>query len=68
MIARANQPSPDLSPGANDFYAAGMAAQFQGDKEHAQQYFRRALTLDPLFWPARVAMAESSAETLQTSL
>jgi tetratricopeptide (TPR) repeat protein len=68
VIARANQPSPDLSPGANDFYAAGMAAQFQGDKEHAQQYFRRALTLDPLFWPARVAMAESSAETLQTSL
>ena len=37
---------------------AGMAAEFQGDTEHAQQYLRRALALDPLFWQARVAIAE----------
>jgi Tfp pilus assembly protein PilF len=37
---------------------AGLAAHAQGDKEHAQEYFRHALALDPLFWQARVAMAE----------
>jgi tetratricopeptide (TPR) repeat protein len=69
VIARASQPSPDANPDANDFYAAGIAAEYQGDKEHAQQYFRRALTLDPLFWPARVAMAEmNSAGTFGVSL
>lgn len=57
VTARASQPSPN----ANDFYAVGMAVQFQGDKEHAQQYFRRALTLDPLFWQARVATAEMNS-------
>ncbi len=77
VIARASQPSPDAnpdtspepSPDANDFYVAGLAAQYQGDKEHAQQYFRSALMLDPLFWPARVATAEmNSAGTFGLSL
>ena len=76
VIARASESSPEpgpepaLEPGpdANDFNVAGIAAQFQGDKEHAQQYFRRALTLNPLFWPARVAVAEmNSAGTLHPS-
>jgi tetratricopeptide (TPR) repeat protein len=53
-IAAASRPEARPS----DLYAAGMAAEFQGDTEHAQQYFRRALALDPLFWQARVAIAE----------
>jgi tetratricopeptide (TPR) repeat protein len=43
---------------ADDFFTAGMAAHSQGDKAHAQEYFHRALALDPLFWQARVAMSE----------
>ncbi len=51
---------------ANDFFTAAMAAHSQGDKAHAQEYFHRALALDPLFWPARVAMAEmESPDILQ---
>ena len=43
---------------ANDFFTAGMASLSQGDKAHAQEYFHHALALDPLLWPARVAMSE----------
>jgi tetratricopeptide (TPR) repeat protein len=65
VIAGASRPSPV----ANDFYAAGLAAHFQGDTERAQQYLSRALALDPLFWPARVAMAEiDSPGTLRVVL
>jgi tetratricopeptide (TPR) repeat protein len=53
-IQAANQPEAD----AQNYYAAGMAKRYSGDKEHAQADFRRALTLDPEMWPAQVAIAE----------
>jgi tetratricopeptide (TPR) repeat protein len=54
---------------AEDFLIAGLAAHSQGDKEHAREYFRHALALDPLFWPARIAMAEmDSPDFPQASL
>jgi tetratricopeptide (TPR) repeat protein len=53
---------------ANDFFTAGMAAHFQGDKAHTQESFHHALALDPLFSPARVAMSEmNSPDILQIS-
>jgi tetratricopeptide (TPR) repeat protein len=64
-IAAASRPAARPS----DLYTAGMAAEFQGDTEHAQQYFRRVLALDPLFWQARVAIAEiDSAGTFRAAL
>lgn len=51
---------------ADDLFTAGLAAHSLGDKEHAQEYLHHALALDPLFWPARVAMTEmDSPDTLQ---
>jgi tetratricopeptide (TPR) repeat protein len=51
---------------ADDFFAAGLAADSRGDKARAQEYFHHALAVDPSFWPARVAMAEmDSPDILQ---
>jgi Tfp pilus assembly protein PilF len=58
---------PDAT--ADDAYAAGLAQHAQGDKDRAQQDFHHALALDPLFWPARVAMAEMDrSDIVQPSL
>jgi tetratricopeptide (TPR) repeat protein len=53
-IQAASQPEAD----AQNYYVAGMAERYSGDKEHAQADFLRALTLDTGMWPARVATAE----------
>ncbi|HEX6496464.1 MAG TPA: DUF5107 domain-containing protein [Acidobacteriaceae bacterium] len=54
---------------ADDFYVAGLAQRAQGDKNRAQDDFRHALMLDPLYWQARVAMAElDRSDILQPSL
>ncbi len=53
-VDRANR--PDAEP-MNDL-AAGLASRYLADDTKAQEYFRRALVLDPLFWEARVAMAD----------
>jgi tetratricopeptide (TPR) repeat protein len=53
-IQAANQPQAD----AQNYYVAGMAERYSGDREHAQVDFQRALTLDPGMWPAQVAIAE----------
>jgi len=54
---------------ADDFYLAGLAHRVQGDKDHAKENFDHALALDPLFWPARVATAETDrSDILQPSL
>jgi tetratricopeptide (TPR) repeat protein len=64
---------------ADDFYVAGLAQRLQGDrfrgdrlqgdKDRAQEDFHHALAVDPLFWPARVAMAEMDrSDILQPSL
>ena len=53
-IQAASQPEAD----AQNYYVAGMAERYSGDKEHAQADFQRALTLDPGMWPAQVAIAE----------
>jgi tetratricopeptide (TPR) repeat protein len=54
---------------ADDFYVAGLAQSLQGDKNRAQEDFHHALALDPLFWPARLAMAEMDrSDILQPSL
>jgi tetratricopeptide (TPR) repeat protein len=50
----ASQPEAD----AQNYYVAGMAERYSGDKEHAQADFQRALTLDSSMWPAQVAIAE----------
>ncbi len=64
-IEAANRPAAV----ADDVYAAGLAQRAQGDKNRAQENFRHALALDPLFWPARVAMAEMDrTDILQPSL
>ena len=43
---------------ANDYFVAGMAERYKGDKEHAEEDFRHALRLDPLLWQARVAVVQ----------
>ena len=53
-IARANR--PDAEP--MDDLTAGLASHYLADNAKAQEYFRRALVHDPLFWEARVAMAD----------
>ena len=53
-IQAASQPEAD----AQNFYVAGMAERYSGDREHAQVDFQRALTLDSSMWPAQVAIAE----------
>ena len=53
-VDRAN--GPDAEP--MDYLTAGLASRYHADDTKAQEYFRRALVLDPLFWEARVAMAD----------
>jgi tetratricopeptide (TPR) repeat protein len=54
---------------ADDFYLAGLAHRVQGDKDQAKENFDHALALDPLFWAARVATAETDrSDILQPSL
>jgi tetratricopeptide (TPR) repeat protein len=54
---------------ADDFYVAGLVQRVQGQKDRAEEDFRRALALDPLFWQARVAMAQvDRSDILQPSL
>jgi Tfp pilus assembly protein PilF len=53
-IERANRPDAE----ATDDLTAGLASHYLADNAKAQEYFRRALALDPHLWEARVAMAE----------
>ena len=53
-VERANRPGAE----ATDDLTAGLASRYLADNAKAQEFFRRALMLDPLFWEARVAMAE----------
>jgi Tfp pilus assembly protein PilF len=41
---------------ASSLLNAGIAEQFSGDKAQAREDFHRALTVDPLYWRARVAL------------
>jgi hypothetical protein len=43
-----------------DYVVAGLAEHYLGDSDRAQENFHHALTLDPLVWQARVAMAEKN--------
>lgn len=43
-------------PGAAAFYAAGLVELLGGRREQAAHYFRRALDIDPAFWPARLEL------------
>jgi Tfp pilus assembly protein PilF len=66
MLQQATEAARRPSATAHDFFTAGMAALSRGDKAHAQEYFHHALALDPLLWPARVAMSEmDSPDILQ---
>ncbi len=56
-IAGAEKPNPS----ASDYLVAGLAEHALGNKDRAQQDFRHALMLDPLFWQARVAAAAATA-------
>lgn len=55
-------------PGASaaEYLRAGVAQQLTGDPELARSDFQKAITMDPLFWEARVALA-SFNETIQNS-
>jgi tetratricopeptide (TPR) repeat protein len=44
---------------ARDSFIAGLAQRYLGSEARARENFRRALTLDPLLWEARVALAEA---------
>ena len=56
-IAGAEKPNPS----ASDYLVAGLAEHALGNEDRAQQDFRRALMLDPLFWQARVAAAAATS-------
>jgi len=46
-------------PGASALYAAGLAETLGGREQQALPYFRRALEIDPTFWPARIELARA---------
>ncbi|MFB3924368.1 MAG: DUF5107 domain-containing protein [Terriglobia bacterium] len=43
-------------PQASTLFAAGLTDLFSGRTEHATQYFRRAVELDPTFWMAEIEL------------
>jgi tetratricopeptide (TPR) repeat protein len=43
-------------PTAEDYFAAGSAAQCSNHADQARKYFQQALDVDPLFWQARIAL------------
>ena len=43
-------------PTAHELYVAGLAESFRGRKDEAQADFRKALDLDPTYWPARIEL------------
>ncbi|MBA2682536.1 MAG: DUF5107 domain-containing protein, partial [Ktedonobacteraceae bacterium] len=49
---------PDAT--AIDYYSAGMANLYSGNKAGAQRDFQRALAMDPLLWQARTALETGS--------
>jgi tetratricopeptide (TPR) repeat protein len=51
-IQSAAQPKPT----AEDYFAAGSAAQYSNHADQARKYFQQALDVDPLFWQARIAL------------
>jgi tetratricopeptide (TPR) repeat protein len=63
-IERAKRSDAD----ARDYYAAGMAERYSGDKEHAQADFNRALALDPGMWEAQVAITEMNTRAGNSDL
>jgi tetratricopeptide (TPR) repeat protein len=58
MLRRCIQAARRPEADAQNYYIAGMAERYSGNKEHAQADFQRALTLDLGMWLARVATAE----------
>jgi tetratricopeptide (TPR) repeat protein len=58
LLQRCIEPARSPSATAHDFFAAALAELYLGHKERAEKYFRQTLTLDPLFWEARVTAAE----------
>jgi tetratricopeptide (TPR) repeat protein len=42
--------------GAHDHYVAGLVERFRDREESARESFRRALEMDPTFWPARLEL------------
>jgi tetratricopeptide (TPR) repeat protein len=41
---------------AHDLYVAGLVERFRDREESARESFRRALEMDPTFWPARLEL------------
>jgi tetratricopeptide (TPR) repeat protein len=69
ILAQRIEAATRPDPVAGTLYAAGLAEQFQGNKARALEDFHRTLVRDPLYWAARVAMAEMDApDILHASL
>jgi tetratricopeptide (TPR) repeat protein len=58
MLQRCVEPARRPEADAQNYFVAGLAERYSGDKERAQDDFHHALALDPNMWPARVAIAE----------
>jgi tetratricopeptide (TPR) repeat protein len=58
MLERCAENARRPNAEAKDYFTAGLAEDYLADNQSAQEDFHHALTLDPLLWEVRLAVAE----------
>lgn len=61
MLERCKRAAAQPDARATAIFQAGIAEQHSGDGARAREDFRRVLSIDPLYWQARIAMNDANS-------